>query len=107
MSYKGLKRRLDRLEQRATGGECEACTNTATMNLQMRITARNGHGNVGASSIEQLPCPECGNPHPRIPMRVFDAIVANEERMVLIERKLKEEWATDPIVNAFGSEREH
>lgn len=114
MRYHGLLRRLDRLEQRATGGECVECTKTAIMNFLKRLAAKKKLEIVGISSFEQLPCPQCGNPNPKIPMRVIDALMANKERSAridkeLLERKLKAhpEWAADPIVDAFGDVRGH
>jgi hypothetical protein len=116
MRFNGLKRRLDRLELRANGGECESCTQTALMEVRTSLAVRAKHPDchLDRSTIPRIPCPECGNPAPKIPLRVIDAMTADKEKMAIIDKRLREEklkahpeWAAEPIVNAFGNEHEH
>lgn len=97
MRFNGFKRRLDRLELRAKGGECEGCTRTALMELTAAAAAREKHpdGDGDPGTIPSKPCPECGNPNPQIPMRVIDEIVADEEAMARAEQSLRDDFLRD------------
>ena len=73
-----------------------SCTRTAIAHLMERMAARKKRPDheVDQSSISKPACPECGNPNPRIPMRVIDSLMENEERVSTLEGKLHQspEW---------------
>jgi hypothetical protein len=103
MHLKQLRSRIKRLERRSKGGECEACIRTALAEVTREKES---------TSTNNLICPDCGNPNPKIPLWVMDEIVANEEQMALAEERVKErfvrehpEGAPAPKVKAPGGEQ--
>ncbi len=90
MPFKRLKARIERLELQSKGGECDGCTQTAMLHLQSGIAARNEHPDcsIDWSAIPRLPCPDCGNRLPKIPMRVLDAIMSNKERVAQAKKEV-------------------
>jgi len=95
MNAKRLRTRIERLERRINGHECEACTRTAFEQVAAR-----GDPNLVAPAR----CPDCGNPNPRIPMREVDALVADEQRLKELERMLSERWSKEHPPKGDGSE---
>ena len=81
MDIKRLRSRIEHLEQRTNGGECGACARTAFEQMEVE-----GDPSLTAPTC----CPDCGNPNPRIPLRVMDALVADEEKVRRLEKVLRE-----------------
>jgi hypothetical protein len=68
MNFNGLKSRLERLERRTKGGECDGCNRTASLKVAARFAAHKNGGSVDPT-IELASCPDCGNPHPQVSIR--------------------------------------
>lgn len=68
MSLKRIESRIERLERRTKGGECDGCNRTAALKAAARLAAYKNGGSVDPT-IELASCPDCGNPHPRVSIR--------------------------------------
>jgi hypothetical protein len=78
-SLKGVRSRIERLERGTKGTECDACIQTAKMQI-----AASYDSSLSAPSS----CPACGNPNPQIPISVAREIVENADRIALNEKRV-------------------
>jgi hypothetical protein len=108
MPLSGVRRRIERLERRIKGGECDGCTRTAIKNVEARAAARKERpdGNVDWSSIQRAPCPDCGNPNPRIPMWLYDKVTERMDRRLAAEKALRERDLKQASTNGTDPESE-
>ena len=96
-SLAGFRSRVRRLERRIKGAECDSCTKTALM----RVAAR-----ADSTLVAPERCPECGNPNPRIPMRIIDELMERYERKEELERAARERKLERADTNGTGPESE-
>jgi hypothetical protein len=83
MNLKKLESRIGYLERHIKGAECDGCTRTALAGVRERT--ENGRSN-------EQPCPDCGNPNPRIPLWVLDEIVSDEEAVARAEEVVNDRF---------------
>ena len=99
---KRLRSRIERLERRIKGSECDGCIRTALAEVT---------GDKDPTS-SRLSCPDCGNPNPKIPLWVIDELTSDEEAVAraeeLVTASYKEhpECARIPKVKVPGDEHE-
>lgn len=64
MHLRQLRSRIERLERRTKeGGECRGCIRTA---IEL------ANADKDSISTDRPRCPDCGNPHPKIPIWYID-----------------------------------
>jgi hypothetical protein len=83
MRIDGLRRRLRRLELLMKVGECDACAETVARFLAERQDALGDVDDLNElnrryaelnSRMEIPPCPECGNPRPRMSWKFWNQV---------------------------------
>ena len=74
MRLKGITSRIERLEARTKEGECDGCNEAAAAQVAASIKG---------VSIDEAPCPICGNPYPQVSIgylrEMLTSVGGNEE----------------------------
>ena len=68
MRLKRIESRIGRLEGRTKEGECDGCNQAVAEQIAARMRG---------VSIDQVPCPICGNPYPQMSFRYARASLAS------------------------------
>lgn len=69
MRLKALESRIERLEAQTEEGECDGCNKAAAVQIAASIEG---------ISIDETPCPICGNPYPQMTIRYAREMLASE-----------------------------
>jgi hypothetical protein len=90
------------LEQQTNDGECEGCIQAVSVDLAARYDAL--HGGVDRTSGQRTPCAKCGNPYPKIPLRIIDGLMERYDRMQKIEKDLRDRELEEANIDGPGPE---
>jgi len=100
-SLTGLRSRIKRLDRRIKGDECDGCTQTAIANATARHDAQMVRPD---GTVERKPCPECGNPYPKIPLRIIDGLMERYDAKQKIEKDLRDRELEEANIDGPGPE---
>jgi hypothetical protein len=103
-SLTGLRSRIKRLDRRIKSTECEGCTQMVIADAAARYDAQmeRPDGNVDRASARPTPCPECGNPCPKIPWTIIDGLTERYDRMQKIDRDLRDRELEETNIDGPG-----